>query len=197
MRSVSTSNTLSFIWQYVNSYFATNHNAGMFFIDIQEDIWYINKRSDSLLVWRVIMINLRRLILSLCICSFIMGCGKAENTKEGKISITKPVISQQDSVQLKDSHLVTAQAYITDKKYEDAVVELNEAIRLDPKDPASYYTLGSVYEMMGKNKESVETFIMAIKLDPYSTKKIGTGTTGSLSITNLTEQDLSTNTVGK
>ena len=156
-------------------------NTGMFFfIDIRGDIWYINKRSDSLSYGGVVMINIQRLILILCVCSFIMGCGKDRNTEERKISINKPAISQQDSVQLKDSHLVKAQTYITDKKYEDAIVELNEAISLDPKDPASYYTLGNVYEMMGKNKESVETFIMAIKLDPYAKKKIGTGTTGSV-----------------
>lgn len=139
------------------------------------------------------MINIRRLIV-VCTCLVIIGCGKDKLAEERKISINKPVISGQDKVQLKDSHLVKAQDYITDKKYEDAVIELNEAISLDPKDPASYYTLGNVYEMMGKNKESVETFIMAIKLDPYVAKKMGTGTMGSLSGTNMTGLDLSTNT---
>lgn len=143
------------------------------------------------------MFVVQRLVIAMCICLFFIGCGKDRNAENKMIIIGKPEISQQDNAQLKNSHLAKAQDYITNKKYEDAIIELNEAISLDPNDPASYYTLGNVYDMMGRNKESVEIFIKAIKLDPYAMKKMGTGTTGSLSGTSLTEQDLSTNTVGK
>ena len=141
------------------------------------------------------MINIRQVIIAMCICLFIIGCGKDRNTTDRVISVDKPEISQQDRVQIKNSHLTKAQDYITDRRYEDAVVELNEIIKLDPNDPAAYYILGNVYEMMGKNKESVEAFITAIKLDPYAKKQMHPESIGSASVSNLTEPCLATNTI--
>ncbi|MFH1859465.1 MAG: tetratricopeptide repeat protein [bacterium] len=139
------------------------------------------------------MSNIQQLIITMCICLSIIGCGKDKNT-EDKISIEKPAISEQDKIQIKNSHLTKAQNYIADKRYEDAITELNEIINLDPKDPAAYYTLGNVYEMMGKNKESVEAFITAIKLDPYAKKQLPHESIGSTSVPNLTEPCSATDT---
>ncbi len=140
------------------------------------------------------MINIRQFIVAMCVGLFIIGCGRDKNPADNVVSIDKPEISQQDRGQLKNSHLVKAQDYIADKSYEDAIAELNEIISLDPKDPAAYYTLGNVYEMMGKNQESVEAFITAIKLDPYAKKQMPLESTGSGSVSNLTEPCLATNT---
>ncbi|MBU0700959.1 tetratricopeptide repeat protein [bacterium] len=140
------------------------------------------------------MINIQQLIIAMCICLSIIGCGKDKNTRDKVISIEKPEISGQDKVQLRNSHLTKAQDYIADKRYENAVTELNEIISLDPKDPAAYYTLGNVYEMMGNNKESVEAFITAIKLDPYAKKQMPHEPIGSTSVPNLTEPCSATNT---
>ncbi|MBI4778618.1 tetratricopeptide repeat protein [Candidatus Desantisbacteria bacterium] len=139
------------------------------------------------------MINIRRFIVAMCICSFIIGCGKDKNMDK-VVSIDKPEISGQDRVQIKNSHLAKAQEYISDKRYEDAVIELNEVTKLDSKDPAAYYTLGNVYEMMGKNKESVKAFITAIKLDPYAKRQMSSESTGSMSVPNLIEPCLATDT---
>lgn len=71
----------------------------------------------------------------------------------------------------KEQHLAKAQEYVEAEQYEQAIKELQNALQFDPKDANIYYTMGSLYEQMGKNKESVEAYIKAIQLDPERAEK--------------------------
>jgi tetratricopeptide (TPR) repeat protein len=106
-----------------------------------------------------------------------IGCGGKQQQQiqniakeEQKIMHEKekdtPVMSQQEILQQKNMHLINAQNYRANRMYDKAVHELKEAIKLSPEDASLYYMLGHLYEEMDKNKESVEMFIKAMKLDP-------------------------------
>lgn len=57
-------------------------------------------------------------------------------------------------------------AHIKMEEYFPAMVELSEAVRLDPEFSDAHYALGLVYERMGMHKESVAEYILALKDKP-------------------------------
>jgi Flp pilus assembly protein TadD len=75
-----------------------------------------------------------------------------------------------ENAQKKEEILKKVQLHIENREYEKAVLELNKAVELDPEDAALYYTLGELYEQLGKDKESVEAFVKALQLDPEGRK---------------------------
>ncbi|MFH1563519.1 MAG: tetratricopeptide repeat protein [Nitrospirota bacterium] len=95
------------------------------------------------------------------------GCAPKKGVEEVKQTSTLPNIAspQEDKDIQKEQILKQVQDYIEKKSYEKAILELNKAIELDPEDAALYYTLGDLYEQLGKDKESVEAFIKALRFD--------------------------------
>lgn len=57
-------------------------------------------------------------------------------------------------------------AHIKMEEHFPAMVELNEAVRLDPEFSDAHYALGLVYERMGMHKESVAEYVLALKDKP-------------------------------
>ena len=57
-------------------------------------------------------------------------------------------------------------AHIKMEEYFPAMVELSEAVRLDPEFSDAHYALGLAYERMGMHKESVAEYILALKDKP-------------------------------
>jgi tetratricopeptide (TPR) repeat protein len=51
-------------------------------------------------------------------------------------------------------------------KYDKAIIELQKAIKLDPKSSNAHYNLGIAYKMIGKTNEAIKEFKKAIELDP-------------------------------
>ncbi len=109
--------------------------------------------------------NLIILILIVGLAGY--GCSSKKGMEEGKQTATLPdITSQQEDKDIqKEQILKQVQDYIEKKEYEQAVLELNKAIELDPEDASLYYTLGDIYEQLGKDKESVEAFLKALQLD--------------------------------
>jgi tetratricopeptide (TPR) repeat protein len=57
-------------------------------------------------------------------------------------------------------------AHIKMEEYFPAMIELTEAVRLDPGFTDAHYALGLAYERMGMHKESVAEYILALKDKP-------------------------------
>ena len=66
----------------------------------------------------------------------------------------------------KARHLSRADAYVAQQDYKSAVIELKNAIQLDPKDADLPYRLGEVYMKMNEGKLAARAYGDAIDLDP-------------------------------
>ncbi|MGV0005256.1 MAG: tetratricopeptide repeat protein [Candidatus Porifericomitaceae bacterium WSBS_2022_MAG_OTU9] len=51
-------------------------------------------------------------------------------------------------------------------KYEEAIVDYTEAIKLKPDNPAAYYNRASTKSNLGRHDEAIEDYTEAIKLKP-------------------------------
>ena len=56
--------------------------------------------------------------------------------------------------------------HILSKKYDEAISDLQQAIKLNPKNGDAYGNLGLAYTEMGKNDEALTSLNTALTLDP-------------------------------
>ncbi len=115
--------------------------------------------------------QIKKWIIPILIVLFVSGC-----TSKKKIEQTETITSMQlpivDEDIPKEQILKKVQLHIENREYEKAILELNKAIELDPEDASLYYTLGDIYEQIGKDKESVEAFVKALQIDPEGEKTL-------------------------
>ena len=52
------------------------------------------------------------------------------------------------------------------KRYEEAIAQFNEAIRLDPQLTNAYYKRGNAYDDLGQYERAIQDYDEAIRLDP-------------------------------
>ncbi|MEW6095414.1 MAG: tetratricopeptide repeat protein [bacterium] len=109
--------------------------------------------------------EIKKLIIFTVIVLVVYGCAPKKEIEQPKI-ITSMEVPKEDENTQKEQIIKEVQLYIEKREYEKAVLELNKAIELDPEDASLYYTLGNLYEQLGKDKESVEAFVKALQLDP-------------------------------
>src|SRR5438552_889281 len=72
----------------------------------------------------------------------------------------------------KAAYLEKAEAYSKDGKYAEAVIELKNAVQIDPNDAAAQYQLGLAYLQLGKQEnfpDALKAFELSIKNDPAQT----------------------------
>lgn len=55
---------------------------------------------------------------------------------------------------------------ITDKKYDEAIQQIQQAIKIYPSDPSFHILLGDVYERSNKSDEAIAAFEQARKINP-------------------------------
>ncbi len=67
---------------------------------------------------------------------------------------------------LDDLMVARGNAYYRLKNYRRALVDYDEAIRLDPRDSASYFNRGLVYEELGDTRRALQNYGEAIRLKP-------------------------------
>lgn len=77
----------------------------------------------------------------------------------------------QGAVNLKNNHtetfLLLAQLAIKENLVEETTFEVQELLKIDPKNPARYLELGILLSDTEKKEEAVKAFQKAIELDPY------------------------------
>ena len=72
----------------------------------------------------------------------------------------------------KAAYIEKADAYSKDGKYAEAVIELKNAVQIDPNDAVAQYKLGLAYLQLGKQEnfpEALKAFESSIKNDPAQT----------------------------
>lgn len=100
------------------------------------------------------------LVLSLILIGGICGCRGGGSQEETTLEQ-----ESQEAPLTKDDYLRKAELYYLSGDYEKAISTLEEAVKLDPKDAYLHLELGRVYEEMGKDTESINAYIQALKLD--------------------------------
>ncbi|MEW6606703.1 MAG: tetratricopeptide repeat protein [bacterium] len=103
-------------------------------------------------------------VIFILIGFILSGCPAKKEVEQPKIITSMQELQEDVGIQ-KQQILKKVDDYIEKKDYEKAVLELNKAIDLDQTDASLYYTLGDLYEQLGKDKESVEAFVKALQLD--------------------------------
>src|SRR5712691_4845513 len=72
----------------------------------------------------------------------------------------------------KNAYIEKAEAYSKDGKYDEAVIELKNAVQIDPNDAVTQYKLGLAYLKIAKQEnfpEALKAFESSIKHDPAQT----------------------------
>src|SRR5262249_3156532 len=72
----------------------------------------------------------------------------------------------------KDAHLQKAHVYFTKGKYAEAIIELKNALQIDPKDAGAYYTLGVAYLKQGRQedvRQAQDALEKSVQLNPALT----------------------------
>ena len=67
---------------------------------------------------------------------------------------------------LSQNSVVEASKLIEQKKYEDALAELNKAIRSNPKNPDAYYYRASVFDAQSKAQLAIEDYKKSLEFNP-------------------------------
>ena len=65
-----------------------------------------------------------------------------------------------------EGHLTKGNAFYSEKKFEEALVEYNKAIESDLYESIAYYNRANAYNKLGKLEEALVEFTKAIKFDP-------------------------------
>ena len=64
------------------------------------------------------------------------------------------------------AHQNYAYAMYRNRRFEDAIAEVNIAIQLNPKNAKAHYGLGATYDLLHRTNEAIEKYREAVRLDP-------------------------------
>src|SRR6202790_2048882 len=67
--------------------------------------------------------------------------------------------------------IARAQAYLAKKQYDSALADVDQVIRIDPKDALAFYDRGSVDEEQKKYREAIADYSKAIEINPLPPSK--------------------------
>ena len=63
-------------------------------------------------------------------------------------------------------HSIAGVKLVEQEKWNEAIAEYDEAIRLDPKLAQAYYNRGNAYANLGQHQRAIQDYDEAIRLDP-------------------------------
>ncbi len=86
------------------------------------------------------------LIVVLLTCSIVAGCGPTKGTAEW--------------------HLEQGNNFLQQGRYDEAIEEYTEAIRLDPQYALAYHNRGFAYDDLGQLERAIQDYDEAIRLNP-------------------------------
>ncbi len=65
-----------------------------------------------------------------------------------------------------EAHYQLAVSYMQSARVQDAFVELQKTIKINPEEKRAYYLLGLIYRQFDNKEKAVKSFLRAIELDP-------------------------------
>jgi adenylate cyclase len=66
------------------------------------------------------------------------------------------------------THYVKSQMYLWRRQHQKAISEMEQALALDPNDPANSFGMGKILTYAGRPKDAVEFFKKGMRLDPHN-----------------------------
>jgi adenylate cyclase len=66
------------------------------------------------------------------------------------------------------THSVKSERYLWRRQHQEAILEAERALDLDPNDPTSLYNMGNALTYAGRPTEALEFFKKALRLDPHN-----------------------------
>ncbi len=90
-------------------------------------------------------------ILIATVVMIISGCASSE---------------KRDIKKEADAHYQLALSHLQSARVQDAFVELQKTIRIDPKNKRAYYLLGLIYRRFNDNRAAEDALLKALALDP-------------------------------
>lgn len=114
------------------------------------------------------------LIVSSVIGLFI-SCQTSEKKVESNPAKTKTILeSLNDSIANDSSNYLLlnkrSRYFISVNQLDPALIDLNNALKINPKEPELFLTLAEIYFKLGKNENTSASLLKAIELDPYKTE---------------------------
>ena len=103
-------------------------------------------------------------ILPLLVCALLTACGGGRTTTP-----TQPPESAATSTPSADEHFEQGLAYYDEGRYEEAIAEFLEVVRLDPDNVNAHYNLGLAYQKTGDLNSAMDKYLQVIRLDPSHT----------------------------
>ena len=64
------------------------------------------------------------------------------------------------------AYYTLGQAYFMTERYQEAIAELKEAIRLNPNFAEAYWNLANIYKAQSKHEEAISAYKEAKRIDP-------------------------------
>src|SRR5262245_17594354 len=92
------------------------------------------------------------IVLVMAVAALQAGCGGAESRK-GK-------------------HMERAQAFLAERQYDKARIELRNVLQIDPKNAQALFLSGQVSERLGDHRAAVGFYRGAIDVDPTHKKAV-------------------------
>jgi tetratricopeptide (TPR) repeat protein len=68
--------------------------------------------------------------------------------------------------QAKAEHVARGEAFLKERRWQEASIEFRNAIQIDPNLAAAHWGLAQAYEQLGRSSEYIEELRAAVKLDP-------------------------------
>ena len=71
-----------------------------------------------------------------------------------------------DPEQTKAEHVSRGEAFLQEKKWQEAIIEFRNALQIDENLAAAYWGLSQAFEQLGRSTEAFEALVSTVKLDP-------------------------------
>lgn len=96
---------------------------------------------------------------------FVFGLNRDSQTLEQVSALARKALSLDDASFL--AHVLLADIYRTTGQFEQAILQAQRALTLNPNDPSAYRGMGNALNSLGRPGEAVEAVKKAMLLDPH------------------------------
>jgi tetratricopeptide (TPR) repeat protein len=114
---------------------------------------------------RLVVLSLSLVLLSF----FLLACGSQESPKEATKENASPTAAPSggaDTLKTSEDYINQGKEFLRAKQFDQAIVSLSEAIKLDPHSVQAYNNRGIVFCNKGDFERAIDDFSRTIEIDP-------------------------------